>query len=76
MTEDETVGWHRRLNGNELEQTPGDGVGQGSRAYCCPWGHRVEHRLATEQQYGSSVRLYMDSKSFGILELFEKNGSP
>ena len=23
MTEDETVGWHHRLNGNEFEQTVG-----------------------------------------------------
>ena len=22
MTEDETVGWHHRLNGHELEETP------------------------------------------------------
>ena len=24
MTEDEMVGWHHRLNGQEFEQTPGD----------------------------------------------------
>ena len=30
MTEDETVGWHHRLNGHEFEQTPGAGEGQGS----------------------------------------------
>ena len=29
-TEDEIVGWHHRLNGQEFEQTPGDGEGQGS----------------------------------------------
>ena len=29
-TEDETVGWHRPLNGHEFEQTPGDSEGQGS----------------------------------------------
>ena len=28
MTEDETVGWHHRLNGHEFEQTPGDSEGQ------------------------------------------------
>ena len=28
--EDETVGWHHRLNGHELEQALGDGEGQGS----------------------------------------------
>ena len=24
--------------------------GQGSLAYCSPWGHRFRHNLATEQQ--------------------------
>ena len=32
--EDETVGWHHRLNGHEFEQTLGDGEGQGSLACC------------------------------------------
>ena len=41
MTEDEMVGWHHRLNGNDFEQTPGDGEGQGSLARCSPWGHKV-----------------------------------
>ena len=49
-TEDKTVGWHHRLNGHEFEQTPGDSEGQGSLACCSPWGHRVRHDLATEQQ--------------------------
>ena len=26
--EDEMVGWHHRLNGHKLEQTPGDSGGQ------------------------------------------------
>ena len=34
MTEDETVGWHHRLDGHEFEQAPGDGDGQGSLACC------------------------------------------
>ena len=29
MTEDEMVGWHRRLSGYEFEQTLGDSEGQG-----------------------------------------------
>ena len=37
-TEDEMVGWHRRLNGHEL--TPGGGDGQGGLACCSPWGHK------------------------------------
>ena len=38
MTEDEMTGWHHRLNGDEFEQIPGDGEGQGSLACCSPWG--------------------------------------
>ena len=40
MTEDEVVGWHHRFNGQELEQIPGDGEGQGSLVYCSLWGHK------------------------------------
>jgi len=49
-TEDKMVGWDHWLNGDEFEQTPGDGEVQGSLACCSPWGHRVRHDLATEQQ--------------------------
>ena len=38
MTEDEMVGCHHWLNGHEVEQTLGDGEGQGSLACCSPWG--------------------------------------
>ena len=36
----------RRLDGiidtkDESEQAPGDGEGQGSLAYCSPWGSRI-----------------------------------
>ena len=37
-TEDE-IGWHHRLNGDESEQAPGIGDGQGSLACCSPQGH-------------------------------------
>ena len=50
MTEDETVGWHQQINRNESEQTLGDGEGQESLVCCSPWGCRVRHDLATEQQ--------------------------
>ena len=40
VTEDEMVGWHHQLDGHELEQTPGDGEGQGSLACCRPWGFK------------------------------------
>ena len=40
MTENQMVGWHRRLNGHEFEQGPGDGEAQESLVCCSPWGHK------------------------------------
>ena len=37
-TEGKMVGWDRRLNGHEFEQTLEDGDGQGSLTCCSPWG--------------------------------------
>ena len=37
-TEDEMVGWHHQLDGQEFEQAPGAGDGQGGLACCSPWG--------------------------------------
>ena len=50
MTEDEMVAWHHQLSEHELEQTPGNGEGQGRLVCCSPWGQRVEHDLVTKQQ--------------------------
>ena len=47
MTEDEMVGWHRRRDGYEFEQTPGDSEAQGT---CCGAVRGVAHDLVTEQQ--------------------------
>ena len=38
MTENEMAGWHHQLDGHVFEQAPGVGDGQGSLAYCIPWG--------------------------------------
>ena len=40
--QDEMVGWHHQLNGHEVEQTPGDGEGQGqgSLERYRSWGHK------------------------------------
>ena len=38
MIENEIVGGHHQLNGDELEETPGDGEGQGNLACCSPCG--------------------------------------
>ena len=40
MTEDEMVGWHHRLSGQEFEYTPGVGEGQASLVCCGPRGHK------------------------------------
>ena len=39
-TEDEMVGWHHWLNGQEFKQALGVDDGQGSLACCSPWGHK------------------------------------
>ena len=55
MTEDEMVGWHHQLNGQEFEQTLGDGEEQGSLVCCSPWGlkesdttERLNNKIAWE----------------------------
>ena len=45
----EMVGWHRRLNGHEFEQTPGGSEGQGRPACCSPRGHKDSD--TTEQHH-------------------------
>ena len=40
MTEDEMVGWHHRLDGQEFEQALRVGDGQVSLVYCSPWGRK------------------------------------
>ena len=52
--EDEIVGCHHWLNRHEFEQTLGDSGGQRKLACCSPWGLRVRHELATEQQQQKS----------------------
>ena len=39
-TENEMVGWHHRLNGQEFKKALGAGDGQGGLACCSPWGHK------------------------------------
>ena len=38
--EDEMVGWHHWLDGQEFEQAPGVGDAEGSLVHCCLWGHK------------------------------------
>ena len=54
MTEDETVGWYHRLNGHELEQTPGDGEGQGSLACFATHGVAKSQTLLSDSTVSTS----------------------
>ena len=40
VAEEETVGWHRRLNAHEFEQTQEDSEGQGGLERCSPRGRK------------------------------------
>ena len=54
LTEEETGGWHHRLNGLEFEQTLADGEGQRNLGCCSPWGsQRVKHYSVNEQHKNS-----------------------
>ena len=44
MTEDGMAGWHHRLDGHELEWTPGVGDGEGGLACCDSWGCKESDR--------------------------------
>ena len=57
-------GWHHRLNGHELEQTLGDGEGQGSLVCCSPWGHK---------ESGSSQQVNKNTEKVLFLKFFKKN---
>ena len=48
------AGWHHRLNGQEFEQAPGDGEGQGSLVCCSPWASKESD--TTEQLYDNKIQ--------------------
>ena len=66
-TEDEIVGWHHRLNGQEFGWTLGVGDGQGVLACCGPWGRKESD--TTEQlnwlNETKTVRCYVISCNKG-----------
>ena len=61
--EDKMVGWHHWLNGQEFEQAPGDGKGQGSLTCWSPWGCKESDM--TEQQPNSKKPLWGGKKKSG-----------
>ena len=60
MTEDEMVGWHHQLSGQEFGWTPGVGGGQGGLACCGLWGRRESDmtELNWNSQWGTSTPLW------------------
>ena len=55
ITEDDMVGWHHRLDGDESEQTLRVGDGRGSLTCCSPWSCRVRHDWATELNWSHTI---------------------
>ena len=70
ITEDEMVGWHHWLDGYEFEQAPGVGDGQGSLAYCSPWGCKESDTTEQlnwtgEEVYKQQGRIKTGNRAFG-----------
>ena len=62
VTENEIVGWHHWLNGQEFEQPLGDSEGQGSLACCSQWNCKesdTTERLNKRSQYYMQVILLL-----------------
>ena len=56
MTEDETVGWHHRLDGHEFAQDLGDGEREQSLVCCTPLGHKKSD--TTEQLNNKYIHIH------------------
>ena len=75
MTEGEIVGWHHWLDTLEFEQALGGGEGQGSLAFCSPWGHK-ELATTEEKQWKTNLktlwRLTLETKNtLGFIILYK-----
>ena len=66
-TEDEMIGWHHWLDAYESVQASGDGDGQGSLAYCSPWGHKESD--TTEKLHLTNLSKYMHGCIFSCVRL-------
>ena len=67
MTEDEMVGWHHGLTGHELEQTLGDGEGQGNLPWCSPWGSNESDMTEQLNNNNKEAIILYNSKQMEIL---------
>ena len=62
------------FNGHELEQTAGDGEGQGSLACCSPWGHKeLDTMEQLKNKFGNQI--YIQKLSFKVTVLINVNTS-
>ena len=77
MTEDEMVGWHHELNGQEFEQALGVGDGQGSLVCYILWS--LKESDMTEQLnntthnlhvYITQIHTQLESRCFGYPSLY------
>ena len=63
-------GWPHRLGGDEFEQAPGVGDGQGSLACCSPWSHKesdtTERLNGTELKTESLTILRVERRTLGL----------
>ena len=57
MTEDEMVGWHHRLNGQEFEEALGNADGQGGLDGCSPWSHKESDTTERLNNHNRSHRV-------------------
>ena len=62
--ENEMVGWHHQLSGEEFEQIQGNSDGQGNLVCCSSWSCRVGHDLATEWQQQHTVNITQPKKEW------------
>ena len=70
-TEDEMVGWHHQLNGREFEQTPGAREGQGSLAYCSPWGQKESDKTEQVNNNNNKIQKVKNSVPQSYLPYFK-----
>ena len=80
VSEDEMAGWHHWFNEHGLEQTPGDGEGQGVLACCSQWGREgsdTTGQLTDNSRYNWGVSRTWVCILHSLCPIFgEGNGTP
>ena len=63
MTEDEMIGWHHQLNGDEFEQALRIGDGQGSLVCYTPWCCKESDTTEHAQTHIASIESLNNSST-------------